>query len=121
FSAISGWGHPKLSRGAFVQTAARTITCFIDRACHRSPFSKLRLQPIQPPRVGVLTRSNAGDAFEGALQMMLMEIDLRADGRKRQSSVKVRFDVAADMPHHFDLWVTNGVLGLTAAASAKAR
>src|SRR5437868_10972398 len=53
--------------------------------------------------------------------MMLVKIDLRAHLRERQSSIKVRFDVAAKAPHHFDLWMTNSVLRLTAAAGAITR
>src|SRR4051794_9158395 len=64
---------------------------------------QLRLQPLQPPGIGVLARADAHNALECALQVLRAEAQVRPQRIQRRRAVEMLFDIAAGVGYPGDL------------------
>src|SRR5262245_48862136 len=100
-AAVLARGHTELGRRPLVETAARTITDFVEGSCHClcPPIAQPRLELAQAAGVGVLARRDAHDPSKPALEMRRAEARLFAEHRERQRFFQMFLDVGADLPH----------------------
>ncbi len=76
---IGEWGHAKLWRGLFVDTAGRRVSGSIQGMSDIGALLQLMLEGLQAQRIGVFARSHAQQFLKAAQEMRRAERDGRGE------------------------------------------
>src|SRR6185436_14997065 len=104
-----------------VETAARSVTGVIHRIGYGRSTFHLRFEFLQPLRISVLSRRDAHDVFERALEMMRADTRLCAQRLERLRLFIVFGDCVTDLAHKLNFRIIRaGAARVTTTARAKA-